>query len=65
MTLSLATVALSFIPGSTHPCHGSSLAYAGLLRTNEHLREHEILTSALLSPNRDEIADEVIIAQPR
>lgn len=50
MTLSHVTVALSFIPGSTHPRHGSSPAYAGLLHTNEYLREHEILTVELLSP---------------
>ena len=45
-----ATVAPAFIPGSTHPCHGSSLVYAGLPYTNEHLREHENLTPNLLSP---------------
>ena len=54
MTLSHVTVALSFIPGSAHPCHGSSLAYAGLPHTNEHLCDHVFiiisLTSALLSP---------------
>lgn len=50
MILSHVTVTLSFIPGSTHPCHGSSLAYARLPHTNEYRNEHEILTSALLSP---------------
>ena len=53
MTLSLATVAPAFIPGSTHPCHGSSPSYAGLPHTNEHLYDHVFiiitLTSALLS----------------
>lgn len=50
----LASVAHVVIPGSTHPCHGSSLAYAGLHHTNEHLCDHVVitilLTSALLSP---------------
>lgn len=54
MTLSHATVTLSFIPGSTRPCHGSSLAYAGLPHTDEHLCDHVVititLTSTLLSP---------------
>ena len=49
-----ATVALSFISGSTHSRYGSSLAYAGLPHTNEHLCDHVfitiLLTSALLSP---------------
>ena len=49
-----ATVARLFIPGSTHPRYGSSLAYAGLHHTNEHLCDHVVitilLTSALLSP---------------
>ena len=49
-----ATVTPAFIPGSTHPCHGSSPAYAGLLHTNGHLCDHVFititLTSALLSP---------------
>ena len=49
-----ATVTPAFIPGSTHPCHGSSLAYAGLHHTNEHLCDHVFIpflpTSALLSP---------------
>ena len=49
-----ATVALFFIPGSTHPCHGSFLAFAGLPHTNEHLCDHVVititLTSDLLSP---------------
>ena len=49
-----ATVAPSFIPCSTHSCYGSSLAYAGLPHTNEHLCDHVfitiLLTSALLSP---------------
>ena len=31
-------------------------------RTNEHLREYEILTAGLLSPRLDEIVDDVIIA---
>lgn len=42
------------IPDSTHPRYGSSLAYAGLPHTNEHLCDHVfitiLLTSALLSP---------------
>ena len=50
MTLSLATVAPAFIPGSTHSCYGSSR----LPHTNEHLCDHVViiitLTSALLSP---------------
>ena len=50
MAPTLATVALSFIPGFTHPCHRSSLIYAGLPHMNEHLCDHEILTSDLLSP---------------
>lgn len=54
MTLSLATVAPAFIPGFTHPCNGSSLAFAGLPHTNEHLCDHVVITilliSALLSP---------------
>ena len=54
MTLSLATVALSFIPGSTHSRYGSSLAFAGLPHTNAHLSDQVfiiiLLTSALLSP---------------
>ena len=54
MTLSLATVTPAFIPSSTHSCYGSSLVYAGLPHTNEHLCYHLsitiLLTSALLSP---------------
>ena len=49
-----ATVAPAFILGSTHSCYGSSLAYAGLHHTNEHLCDHVfitiLLTSTLLSP---------------
>ena len=49
-----ATVAAVFIPGSTHPCYNSSLAFDGLPHTNEHLCDHVfiaiLLTSALLSP---------------
>ena len=45
---------LSFIPDFTHPCYGSSLAFAGLPHTNEHLCDHVfiiiLLTSASLSP---------------
>ena len=37
------------IPDFTHPCYGSATAYAGLHHRNEHLCEHEILASALLS----------------
>ena len=50
MALSHITVAPSFIPESTHPCHRNSPAYAGLPHANEHLREHVILTPTLLSP---------------
>ena len=54
MTLSLATVTPAFIPGSTNSCYGSSLVYAGLPHTNEHLCYHMVitilLTSDLLSP---------------
>lgn len=54
MTLSLATVALSFIPGSTHSRYSSSLAFAGFPHTNEHLCDHVFititLTDDLLSP---------------
>lgn len=54
MTLSHVTVTLSFIPGFTHSCHGSSLALARFPHTNEHLCDHVfiiiLLTSALLSP---------------
>ena len=50
----LAMVALAFIPSSTHLRYGSSLAFAGLPHTNEHLCDHVfiiiLLTSALLSP---------------
>ena len=50
----LATVALAFIPGSTHPRYGSSPAYARLPHTHEHLCDHVVitilLTSALSSP---------------
>ena len=50
----LATVALAFITGSTHPRYGSSLASARLPHTNGHLYDHVfitiLLTSALLSP---------------
>ena len=50
----LAMVALAFIPGSTHLRYSSSLAFAGLPHTNEHLCDHVVitilLTSALLSP---------------
>ena len=46
----LATVSHVLIPDSTHPRYGNSPAYAVLPHTNEHLRKHEILTSALSSP---------------
>ena len=39
-----------FSPDGTITRYGSSLVYAGLRYTNEHLCDHEILTSALLSP---------------
>ena len=45
-----ATVASAFIPGSTHPCHSSSLAYAGLPHTNEHLCDH-VFIIILLTPD--------------
>lgn len=54
MTLSLATVAPAFIPGSTHLRYCSAPAYAGFPHTNEHLCDHVfitiLLTSTLLSP---------------
>ena len=61
-----ATVAPAFIPGSTHLRYCSAPAYAGLPHTNEHLCDHVfiiiLLTSALYLQDRDEIADDVIIA---
>jgi len=50
MTLSHVTVALSFIPGFTHSCYGSSLAYAGLPHTNEHLSDLAFII-ILLTPD--------------
>ena len=54
ISLIRATVAPAFIPGSTHSCYGSSLAFAGLPHTNEHLCDHVVititLTVSLLSP---------------
>jgi len=38
----------SFISGSTHPCYGSSLAYAGLPHTNEHLCDHVFIIICLV-----------------
>ena len=49
MTLSLATVSHVLIPGSTHSRYGSSLAYAGLPHTNEHLCDHVFITILLTS----------------
>lgn len=43
-----ATVAPAFIPGFTHPCHGSSLVYAGLPHTNEHLCDHVFIIIRLV-----------------
>ena len=49
-----AMVALVFSPDGTNPRYGSSLAYAGLHHTNEHLRNYVFititLTDDLLSP---------------
>lgn len=42
-----ATVTPAFIPDSTHPCYGNSLAYAGLPHTNEHLCGHVVITITL------------------
>ena len=61
-----ATVALAFIPGSTHPCHSSSLVYAGLPHTNEHLCDPPSCSHPpCYLQDRDEIADDVIIAPSR
>ena len=69
MTLSLATVAPAFIPGPTHPRYSSSLAYAGLPHTNEHLSTMRLSPSCSHPPcclqDRDEIADDVIIVKSR
>ena len=46
----LATVALAFILGSTHPRYGSSLAFAGLPHTNEHLCDHVFIIILLTAP---------------
>ena len=63
------TVAPAFISDSTHSCYGSFPAHAGLPHTNEYLCDHVVititLTADLLSPSRDEIAYDVIIAQFR
>ena len=63
MTLSHVTVALSFIPGSTHPRHGSSPAYAGLLHTNEYLREHEKDRNEAFMPRKSTFMDATVAAE--